>query len=291
MKNSAFILLLAFISCEYSQSINKDLTTGAYSRGDGISCNDVTIQIDNKSVKRNTFTFGEKVFFLFDGIGGLTKENNKTFPGLSLYIIKNEKDTVLAESNLLKDLKDGTDLSPLQLQANFVAAFPYKNEEKYKVFITIWDEKGDGTFSYELPFTIEKSKLLNINSSGIEYSNIYLWNESKKAGVFDNSISQDDLLILIFEEISGLMETEGNVFPILSIDLEDKKGNKILSNPNVLSQYEIDGVNADNLKTGQVPVTISFTKGQIFNPCSLTAILKDKNSPNNITVTAELEIK
>ncbi|WP_034057588.1 hypothetical protein [Lacinutrix jangbogonensis] len=115
----------------------------------------------------------------------MTKLEHKTYPGLSMYLVKNEKDTVLSESNLLKNLKNGTDLYPLQLQANFKTGLPYKNNEKYKIHVSIWDTKGDGKFTYELPFTIKENEFLNIENTGIEYSNIYLWNKTLKQTVFE----------------------------------------------------------------------------------------------------------
>ena len=158
-----FILLVVittFGSCQFNQSVNKDLTTGAHSRGDGIGVDDISIQISGESDNRNEFIFGEKVNLVFNNVSGLTNSNGKTFPGLSMYIVKNEKDTILSNPNLLKSLNNGTDLSPLQLRASFISALPNHNDEKYKVFVEITDKKGEGKFNYELPFTVKKNKLL-----------------------------------------------------------------------------------------------------------------------------------
>lgn len=299
-KIRTFILLMAiatFSSCQFNQSVNKDLTTGAYSRGDGIGIDDIVIEIDGEADNRNEFVFGEKVNFVFNNVSGLTNSNGKTFPGLSMYIVKNEKDTVFSNPNLLKSLKDGTDLSPLQLQANFRTAMPNKNNtampnknnEKYKVFIEITDKKGDGKFNYELPFTIKENNLLDIKSNGIEYSTIYLWNETLKQHVFNNNVSSEDLFILILNDIQGLDLIDEKVFPIFSLDLIDNNGNKILFNPNLLSAYEEVGVNPKDLKS-QITAKITFTKGKINNPCRLNAKLKDKNSSKEINISTELNI-
>jgi hypothetical protein len=281
--------IITFNSCQFNQSVNTDLTTGAYSRGDGIGIDDINIEIDGKIENRNEYVFGEKINLIFNNINGLTKKENKTFPGLSMYIVKNEKDTVLSNPNLLKSLDNGTDLFPLQLQANFTTALPYQNEEKYKVFVNIWDKKGDGKFTYELPFTIRENDLLNIENKGIEYSKIYLWNETRKQPVFDQNVSSEDLLILILDDISGLELSNEKVFPIFSIELIDNKGNKIISNPNLLSDYENEGVNPEDLKN-QLTAKLTFTKGEINNPCKLIVKLKDKNSSKEINIKTELKI-
>jgi len=286
---SLLIAIITFSSCQFNQSVNTDLITGAYSRGDGIGCDDVNIEINGKVEKRNKFIFGEKVNLIFNNISGLTNSDSKTYPGLSMYIVKNEKDTVLSEYNLLKSLDNGTDLYPLQLQANFKTALPYQNKEKSKAYINIWDKKGNGKFTYELPFTIKENDLLNIENNGIEYSNIYLWNETVKQVVFDNNVNSENLYILILNDIEGLEVNNEKVFPIFEIDLIDNNGNKILSSPNVLSDFENEGMNPKDLKN-QLTVKITFPKGNLNNPFKLIAKLKDKNSTKEINVTTELKI-
>jgi len=281
--------IATFSSCQFNQSVNKDLTTGAYSRGVGIGVDDIAIEINGETNNRNEFVFGEKVNLVFNNVSGLTNSNGKTFPKLSMYLVKNEKDTIDSYPNLLKSLNDGTELSPLQLQANFRTALPYQDNEKYKVFIEITDKKGGGRFNYELPFIVKENDLLDINSNGIEYSDIYLWNETLKQPVFDGNVSTEHLLILILNDIEGLELSSDKVFPIFSLDLTDNNGNKILSNSNLLSAYEEEGVNPKDLKS-QVTATLTFTKGQISNPCKLIAKLKDKNSEKEVNISAELNI-
>ena len=51
-KNELLNLIIVFIvfnSCQFNQSINKDFITGANSRGDGIGCEDVQIEINLKT--------------------------------------------------------------------------------------------------------------------------------------------------------------------------------------------------------------------------------------------------
>jgi hypothetical protein len=286
---SLLIAIITFSSCQFNQSVNTDLTTGAYSRGDGIGIDDILIEINGEIDNRNEFVFGEKVNLVFNNVSGLKNSDGKTFPELSMHIVKNEKDTVLSNPNLLKSLSNGTDLSPLQLQANFRTALPNQNNEKYKVFIEITDKKGDGKFNYELPFTIKENDLLDIKSNGIEYSTIYLWNETLKQPVFDNNVSSEHLLILILNDIQGFELSDEKVFPIFSLDLTDNDGNKILSNPNLLSAYEETGVNPKDLKS-QLTAKLTFAEGKINNPCRLNAKLKDKNSSKEINISTELNI-
>lgn len=287
-----FILLIviaAFSSCQFNQSVNKDLTTGAYAVGDGLGVEDIAIEIDGEIENRNEFVFGERVNLIFNNISGLTDIDGKTFPGLSMSIVKNGKDTVLYSPNILEHLNNGTDLSPLQLQANFATALANENNEKYTVFIEIWDRKGDGKLNYELPFTVKANDLLDIKNNGIEYSSIYLWDEILKQPVFDQNVSSENQYILIVNDLQGLELIDEKVFPIFSLAVTDNNGNKLLYNPNLLSAYEELGVDPENLKS-QLSAKLTFTQGKIFNPCRLVAKLKDKNSPKEITISAELTI-
>ncbi|TDQ30201.1 hypothetical protein [Tenacibaculum caenipelagi] len=281
-----FTILFSF--CQFNQSVNKDLITGAYSRGDGLGSDDVVIEVNGEVEKRNEFVFGEKVNLVFNNVTGLTRLDEKTYPGLSMYIVKNEKDTVLSNPDLLGNITDGTALFPLKLQANFRAALPYQNNEKYKAYVQIWDKKGEGKFNYELPFTIKENDLLKITNNDIEYTNIYLWNETLKQPVFNKNISPEHLFILIIEGAKGLELSDNKVFPVFSLELSDSKGGKIISNPNLLSAYK-EGV-APKALENQLTAKISFSKGKISNPCKLVAKLKDENSSKEITVTTELVI-
>ncbi|MBL1279681.1 MAG: hypothetical protein COA33_005390 [Fluviicola sp.] len=288
---TVIIVSLIFGSCQFNQSVNKDLSTGAYTRGDGISCNDVIIKVNEEVKNTNTFTYGEEITFVFNNVRGLTIEDGKSYPTLSMVVMKNEKDTVLNRPNLLNNLNQGTTLSPLRLTAYFVVALPNENGESYKMHITIKDQRGDGVLTYELPFTVENNDLLKVNSTSIDYSRIYLWNESTKKTVINGQVNSNDTLILIIEGVEGLEMKDNLIFPILSIEMSDRNGNKIISDPNILSNIERSGVNPKDFKDGQIPVILTFRSGTKNNPYQLIAVLKDKNSDNKIEILTELNLK
>lgn len=251
--------------------------------------NDITLEIKGEIVNKNEFVFGEKINFIFNNITGMTNLNGKTYPGLSMCIVKNDKDTVYFNPNLISSLIDGTTFSPLQLQANFTTALPSQNNEKYRVYINIWDKKGTGKLSYELPFIIKHNDLLDINNNGIEYSNIYFWNETLKYSVVDNNLNAEHIFFLIFNDIEGLELINNMVYPILSLSLKDKNGNIVLANPNLLGDFDEEGINPKDLKN-QVTAKITFTKGKHNNPYLLNVQLKDKNSSKKINVSSKLYI-
>lgn len=289
MKHLIFTLTLVSLlnSCQFNQSVNKDLITGAYLREDGLSCDGVTIEVSGKADERNEFVYGEKVNVFFNNVSGLNKIDGKSFPEISLYIVKNEKDTIFSNPNLLK-LPEGTDLLPLTLNANFIAAYPLG--EAYKLHINIADQKSEGKIVYEFPFTIKKNELLEINTKGINYSTAYLWNKTKKMVVTPMSkIDVNDELILILEGVTGFELEDNKAFPVFSIDVESNNGAQVLSNPNLLSSYEVSGVNPIDLKS-QLTARIKFTESELSNPYKLNVKLTDNNSEKEITLSGELNI-
>jgi|TARA_R110000850_G_scaffold203228_1_gene329553 hypothetical protein len=287
---SLIFTVMLLSSCQFNQSVKKDLSTGAYSRGDGMGVETVEIEVNDEVDTRNAFVYGEKVNLVFDDVTGLTRLEDKVYPGLSMHIMNNQQDTVFSNTDLLNTLEDGTALSPLQLQAHFFTALPYKDNEEYKVKVTIWDKKGDGTFVYELPFTVKESDLLDVNARSLDYSSIYLWNETTRQTVVDHTLDSEHVLVLIMEGIEGMETIDEKVFPVFSIDIVDSNGNEILSNPNIFREYLEEGVNARDVKE-QLIAEITFSEGEISNPCTLTAVLKDQKSAGEITVTTQLDIQ
>lgn len=288
--SSLVLISTLFGACQFNKSVNTDFQTGAYYRANGISCDEVAIEVNGKNVSRNEFVFGEKVTLVFKNVTGFKKSQGKKHPKISMFIIKNEKDTVLNKGNLLKGLNNGIAFEPLDLRADFIAALPNKNNEKYKALVVIKDRKGDGDFKYKLPFTITDNSLLTITNNDIKYSNIYLWNETLKQPVIGPRINVKESYVLILDGIEGLLPIKNKVFPVFSIALVDNLNNKIISNPNLLSAYVKTGVNPDDLKV-QLTSKLSFSEGTINNPCTLTVKLKDTNSPKAILITTQLEIK
>ena len=230
------------------------------------------------------------MFFIFNNIQGFQKLENKVFPGLSIYVIKNDVDTVLSEKDLFADLVNGTDLSPLQLQANLTSILPYKNNEKYVLKLKIWDKKGEGSFFYELPFSVKQDELLEIKTSNVKYSSVYLWNDTKKSTVTEHVSDQDDQLLVLFEGVEGLIMEEGKVYPQLSIELVDNEGVEIVSVSNLFTEYELTGVDPIDLK-GQMPITLSFGQNKISNPVQLKLVLRDLKSENSIQLSTTLKVQ
>ena len=156
------------------------------------------------------------------------------------------------------------------------------------MYVNIWDKKGDGSFSYELPFTVKKKDVLKIENKGLSYSKAYLYNETLKEVVHSKNINSSHVFTLALEQVNGLSQKKGRVFPVFSINIEDSKGRKVISNKNVLRSYEQHGVEVNNLKAGRLTTRITFSKGKFSNPYRLKAKLFDMNSSKEINISGDL---
>lgn len=290
-KFSLIGLFFILISCEFNQSVKTDLTTGAYSKGDGLKCDDVSIEINGEVEKRTTFIYGEQINFIFSNVTGFKKESEKVFPILTITIIKNEKDTIANSENLLIDLSEGTELSPLELSAHFMAGFQFETADEFVAQVNISDDKSDGTFYYELPFKVQENKLLNIDAIGLVYKDIYLWNESKKMTIAKGNIEAVDTVLLLIEGLDGFKEVDGKIFPICMLEFNDNNGEKVIYNPNLLQEYDSVGVDSEEFRNGQLPIILTFNEGVYYNPYSLNLVLSDKYSTNEISISAKLDLR
>ncbi|MFY0631698.1 MAG: hypothetical protein JXR05_15140 [Flavobacteriaceae bacterium] len=285
------LILLSFLfsACEFSYSVKKADTTNYTSKPDGLNCKNISIERQADTNDNNIFFYGERVDIIFENVTGLKKINEKVYPKMSLFIIKNEKDTILFNNDLFEG-QEGVEETSLNLRAYMVAVLPSNSGDRYKAHINIKDRNSDGSFFYELPFKVEKSNLLKVVSKNVEYSNAYLWNQNKKKGIFNKTIDLETPVMLIIEGVDGFEEKEGKVFPILSIGLRDADGENVIDSGNLFKDYGKNGVSAKDLKE-QLHAEFTLNSGIVNNPYKLKVILKDTKSSKKLIVTSELNFK
>ncbi|GAA3603127.1 hypothetical protein Q4Q39_13825 [Flavivirga amylovorans] len=130
-------LLLAVFSCEFNKSVSKDLTTSLTTKGDGLSCDHVSLSDGTNKINRNSFVYGEKFYLNFNNIKGFEKVKNSVFPGMKLLILGKKGDTVMFSNDLYADNKKGFNVSPLLLQSVITVANPIHSNNEYEIFVNI----------------------------------------------------------------------------------------------------------------------------------------------------------
>jgi hypothetical protein len=293
MNIKTLLILLTFFalsSCDVRQSVNKDLVTGLTTRGDGLSCDDVYLSIDDEQIVRNSFIYGETFYLNFSNIEGFNKIDDKVFPGMLLYVINESGDTIMQTGDMYADYVDGISLSPLLLKANLTVARPVQSNQEHTLFIKIWDKQGDGTFTAELPFIVMEDERIKVEKNIASCDKIYLFSIDKDQVITEGRVGFNEDIYFIFEGLSGFYEENGKVFAGLKLQVTDNARNIILANDDLLKSYEETGISKDDFNT-QIYARIVFKEGEVVNPLLCEVIIFDKKSDASVKATTELYVK
>lgn len=290
MKTRALFIVLCvstLISCDFSKSVNKDLITGLFTKGDGLSCEEVYLSVDGEGVLRKTFEYGEELLLIFDNMEGFERIENHAFPGMTLSVVSEDGDTVLFDQDIYSDPAEGIDHSPLLLNTAIYIADPMHSHGEYTVYIDIWDKKGDGVFEAKLDFKVEPNIMIHIESNELSYQEVFLYSEERGQIVTDLSASFDENIHMMFEGLEGFVK-KGNMISVgMSLSIEDSEGNSIVYEDDLLGESvfpysEIhDRVSANFLLTGS----------EINNPITCEVIIWDKRGEGSITASTQIQIE
>jgi len=284
----AFAIISSFISCDFRKSVHADLKTGLITKGDGLSCEEVWLSVDEEKIERNIFVYGEMFLIHFSNMEGFKIEGESVFPGMLLWVTGNAGDTVFQTEDLYSDYQNGIDLKPLLLKANLTVGNPMHSNNKYTVFIKIWDKKDKGIFTAEMPFIIVKNEKIRIDKNNISYDEIYLFSFDRDKSITDGKVAFDETVYLLFEGLSGFTELDGNVFPGMKFQAIDNENKILMEYDDLFSSYTKTGIASADVKT-QIYISMKFPE-QAVNPVKCEAILFDKKSNSNIKVTTDINV-
>ncbi|QBR13235.1 hypothetical protein [Sphingobacterium sp. CZ-2] len=287
----AMLPILLLGSCQFEKSVKKNFRNYSETISEGIGVDHIKIIQNGKETPHNLFEFADDIRFVFNDVTGLKEKEGRVYPKMSMKVVSSKKETVFHEPDLLaQNLKDGTDLKPLQLTASLVPAFSTK-DSPYDIYLEITDENGKGKLDYHMRFDLIDGRLLFFGKEGLDYEHIYLYNENKNTIVRDGKVDAKDEYTLMFEGISGLQTKDGMVYPALMVDITDSLGKKVLHNPNVLQQLTETGMKESEFLESKFPVTIRFKPYELVNPCALKAVFEDKISGKKIRAGGLIHIE
>ena len=217
-------LVLTVYSCNFAQSVEKDLETGLTSRGKGLSCDQVYLSDGEEIIKRSTFVYGETYYVNFDGMDGFIKEGARAFPNLQLLVIGENGDTTLFSEDLYADYKEGIDFDPLKLYAEVTVADPMHSEANYTLYVDISDKKGDGTFRSSLEFNVVRDDKIMVDGEQLTFEEIYLFSQQSGHTITDGRAGFNETIYLLFEGLEGFSVMDGRVQIGLSMVIKDEIG-------------------------------------------------------------------
>jgi len=292
LKNLLYLPLIISlaVSCNFRKSINKDLTTGMTSRGDGLSCDDIFLTIDDEKVNRNEFIFGERIVVNFNNIEGFEKNGNKAFPGMEMLLLNSKGDTVFYNQDLMEQIK-GVTKDPLLLEGSFLIGNPIfsKANEIYELKVHIWDKKGKGTFDSELKFTVKPNPAITATKTGLEYNEIYLYDPEAGTPITSGIIPQSKDIYILYDGLKGFKTNADGLCSMgLSMEAKDRTGRLILLEEDLLK----DNPERDPASLTEPFIsTVAFTEGKkLQSPIHLKTVIWDKSGNGRIITTMKLEL-
>ncbi len=280
-------LLLTFYSCNFAQSVEKDLQTGLTTRGNGLSCDKVYLSVGEEIIKRNAFIYGETFNVNFDGMEGFKQEGESVFPDMQLLVVGEQGDTAMYLTDLYAAYKEGIDLSPLKLYTEVTVADPMHSTGTYTLYVNIADKRGDGTLNSTLEFTVVRDEKIKVESKQLGFQEIYLFSQQRDLTITNGMAGFDENIYLLFEGLEGFALSNGQVALGLSLEVKDAEGNVILDESDLFGETRMsyEDVHA------QVAPNFILTGSQIANPIHCTVRIWDKGSEAWISASCELTIE
>lgn len=288
MKANVFKMILSallIVSCDVSRSVN--LQAGLVTKGNGLSCEEVYLSAGDRTIQRSTFTYGEGFHVNFNHLEGFERENSRVFPGMQLLVVSDRGDTVLKKDDLYAGMTNGTDVSPLLLQAEVTVADPIHSGQGHTLYIRIWDKKGNGTFQASMDFVVVPDEKIAIESNRLSFDEVYLFSREKGKTVTGDRASLDEHVYMIFEGLDGFVVQEGSVLVGLGMKITDASGQVILDEEDLIGDSEMD---ADELHTRLSPSFI-LTGSEVDNPVSVEIRIWDKRGAGRIRASTRLQME
>lgn len=288
------ILLLLFLvvlsACQFSKSVQKDLASGLLTTGDGLSCENVYLSVNDETIYRNTFIYGEEFAVNFNNIEGFTKDNDYVFPGMKLFVVSSTGDTALQAEDLYSKYINGLKLSPLLLTSEVTVASPLKSNGDYTLYNNIWDKKGRGKFSAKFNFKIISNEKILIEAVNIRYNEIYFYSKERETVITDNKMKFNENTYVIFEGLSGFKEDNGTVFPGLSLKATDNEGSMIIGYSDLFADYTRSGLPVSDVNR-RISSNFILSGSEFKNPLHCEVMIWDKKSDARIKATADLVVE
>ena len=284
---SLLSVIILFASCEFSKSMHKDTVTGLTTTGDGLSCGKVYLSADDEEISRSSFTYGEKIFLIFEDMSGFAKKDGYAFPGLRMTVLSEAGDTVLHHPDLCAENVGGFNLSPLAFTTNVTMADPIHSKGRYKLVVNIWDKQGTGTYNAFMDFDVQTNDHIKVDSDNLTAGEIYLYSRAQEKVLTGNEGNLDEDIYLIFEGLDGFQQENGTIYFGVSLSAKDASGKVIVHEPDLIGDSAMDYSQV----SAQLAPSFSFSGTGIKNPVTCEVKIWDKKGKNSISTRVSLNLQ
>jgi hypothetical protein len=285
-----FSLLLLLSGCNFSKSVKVDLTNNLVTKGNQLSCEDVSVLLNGEKTGKTTFTYGQSISVYLDDLKGLVTESGKIFPAMDMFVTGKTGDTVLATRDLYSQYTDGISLSPVQLNARLVLASPIHSGSDYTVFVKLRDKKGNGSYDVKFPFSVKADDRLKIDAGKATYSELYMFSKTTGEAITDGKVKPGETFYLVIEGLKGFPVVNGKVFAGLSLKAISADGKTIVERNDLFEEINAQGINAEDFGA-RLSASLKFNDNPIKNPVNCEFVLFDKNTDQKLSVTTMVTVE
>jgi hypothetical protein len=231
------LILILLIACgPLSEKKNIQL------KWNGLTSTNDYLKVDNVISKETEFVIGSQITYLLEGVGGFSIKDDRALFGASMTVIDQANGAmVLQYDDLFAERVEGyskQDASVLNFTLDIGS--PMKVGSNYTWSIRVWDKRGTGELTAEMPFLVTEGKdLVSINTqpNGLKPGKVFiLSNGSLKS----TDVVVGQKLTLYCENIHGLaIQPDSTVSIGASMVVVDKTGNKALEYVDVFQQNPV----------------------------------------------------
>jgi len=278
MKHILFLIVVCFLF-----SCNQTTETS------GIKVKKTAVSTNGKPVSKNEFTYGETINIGFKNVTGLTLFEEKVYPKAIIYLLNENKDTVEITNYDFGEIPVSG--KPIDLDINLLAVLTDATNKKSELKIKVMDTKSDNTYNYAMSFSIKPNDNFFVRADGINYSNIYLFNQTNETVITNNIVNSKEQFTVIYEGLNGFnVDKIGFTYPAASAKIVSANGTTLLEEKNLLKNYEALGFKSEKL-VNELPVAINLSKINSTEPVKLSIDLFDLKSSNKLELETTLTLK
>jgi hypothetical protein len=207
-------------------------------KSNGITTTNDYVMVDNIKSTKTEFVIGSEVQYFLEGVSGFSIKDDKALFGTSMTVTDLQGKEVLQYDDLFADSDEGYSKEEAS-QLNFTLAIgnPMVVAGQYTWRLRVWDKRGNGELTAEMPFTVTEGKdLVGINTltSGLKPAKVFILSNGSLQST-DVKIGQK--LTLFFEGVVGYtIQPDSTVSIGASMVVVDKSGNNALEYSDVFQQ-------------------------------------------------------
>ncbi len=276
------ITALFIIACNNDKNNSGTLS---YS-GDGLSCKKIyLVDLNEKPITNNSFTYGQVFTVMFEEVKGFIKKDSLYFPGLKLLITNEKGDTVLFSSDIYSGFVENIGINSNVLKASITVASPMYPGKNYKADLLLWDKKSDHFLKTTFNFDVVADEGIKIKCKETSIKLAYLYDPEANQIVFTNKYPAGKEVFLIFDNLKGFKPDNDSIYYGLTIKILGNSGKIYIDQADVSEDKPFE---ENEFKTNFAPYFVLPNTND--NPYKVYCLLWDKRSNGSIEVELTINV-